>query len=213
MRVTADVTIHWDQDSFAREFWDVAWNISQRAARDIPGLETADVFQGLWEWVFEQKNWNEVQTFAKGLAITALKRQARKMARKMREQEMEDRGQYLYRTPEIRALLERAMWDDISETPDVDGYIDIQRAFAILSEAQKRAVFKRYGLGMHLTAGSSDQSNESAAVQRITQYLNIGGGPNIEIPLDNADHYVEHRKHGTASKATPDQLNEWRESQ
>lgn len=180
---------YWTQESFYDEFQENIAGICRKAARDIPGIDVDDLYQNYWVWACTPRNWKQLETMEPGLIVTSAKRKIRELARDLRIKTMEDRGEYMYTTGEIRGLLAECIWDDISMVPDIEGHIDVRRAFATLSPAQKNAIFRRYALGIHLEGGSAEQKAESRGVTRIAEYLNIGGGPGIEIPLDGVDYY------------------------
>ena len=193
MRVSADVTLYWTWEGFEDEFRETIAGIAQKASWDMPGMEVDDLRQELWLYAWE--NWDNLQVMEAGLVVKSLKRAANKAARREKLDYLEFRGVHLYTTGEVRGLMERIRWDTITETPDLEGYIDVMDAYKSLTPNRRTILYRKYGLEAALS--ESDRRTERRAIQEMTEYLNLGKGHSGELSYEDIDNYMEARRNGS----------------
>jgi hypothetical protein len=132
-----------------------------------------DVEQAIWEHV--AANWKYFAAANAESISLFMKRAARGFVRKERVDYMYFTGAFVYTPKLVAQFLDTCAWKPLEEVPDIDARVDMQEAFARLSQsapAQADAVFRRYGMGGDLTA--SEMKNAQRGVDSICHRLNSG---------------------------------------
>lgn len=98
-------------------------------------------------------------------------------------------GTFIYTPALVRSLLESSAWSLIEEAPDLEGRVDVLAAYKNLPPAQKRGVFRRFGLKVPPGEDTDTQRrNTNYGVDSICNYLNRMGGKARTYSMDELRH-------------------------
>lgn len=98
-------------------------------------------------------------------------------------------GTFVYTPALVRSILESSAWSIIEEAPDLEGRIDVQAAYRNLPPAQKRGVFRRFGLKVPPGEDTDAQRRSTNyGVDSICNYLNRMGGKARTYSMDELRH-------------------------
>lgn len=175
----------WDWDDFVATFQEDLWDIAVKVNWDGSGEDTMDVYQ--WLWMHFWENWDKAQWWKESVVTTNARKEAAAHAEQERLQYMAGMGCHIYTRAEIESRLYHALWDSISEAPDIDAHIDLNQAMKSLGKAQKSAVYRYYCWCEEFERDSTDLKNKNRGIQNILAFLNINYPPEERLSLTDAE--------------------------
>ncbi len=166
------------------KFQKIAESVAKKVAAEYPGIEAEDIRQEILVFVVEKKSTYEEYDYPDGQLRINFRKIATSYAGRERYRYIYHSAEYVYTSPEVRALFESAffqpeMWekppvkdDGISITSGgvVVALWDLDRAYNALAPLDAEVIEKRYSRGDPLT--SAEQMRLSRAIDKITRSLN-----------------------------------------
>jgi DNA-directed RNA polymerase specialized sigma24 family protein len=164
----------------------LAESVARRVSAEYPGFDAEDIRQEILLHVVEKQSTYESSDYPDGQLRKNFRQIAIRYAGRERYAYIYHSAEYVYTSPEIRALFEDAffqpeMWekaptkeDGISVTSGgiVVALWDLDRAYSALPVADAEVIAKRYERGDTLTP--AEAMRLSRAVDKITRFLNNG---------------------------------------
>ncbi|MGW0920411.1 hypothetical protein ACWD3J_15500 [Streptomyces sp. NPDC002755] len=162
----------------------IADAVARKVSFEYPGIEAEDIRQELLLHTVENQKHYEDNDYPDAQMRIRYRQIATSYAGRERYAYIYHSAEYVYTSPEIRALFEKAffqpeMWekpptkdDGISVTAGgtVVALWDLDRAYGSLAPLDAEVIEKRYARGDALT--SAEHMRVSRAIDRVTRFLN-----------------------------------------
>lgn len=171
---------------FATQWIELARRVARFTASDFPDIDADDIEGQLLVFLAERKLF-DTDPETDGYAY-ALNRKAHYFAWEERKEHLILSPQYAYRTRDVSMLLENlfdySRWAEASVPDDAKSFenshatdgiemtSDLSRAYDLLPENYKRAVYARYALGEIPPRGTSEAKLLNRAKARMAEVLN-----------------------------------------
>jgi DNA-directed RNA polymerase specialized sigma24 family protein len=164
----------------------LAESVAQRVAEEYPGIEAEDMRQEILLHIVEKKSTYEATDYPDGQLRKNFRNVAISYAGRERYTYIYHSAEYVYTSPEVRQLFERAffqpeMWETAPTKDDgvsvasggvVVALWDLDRAYSALPVLDAAVIAKRYEQGEPLS--SAETMRLSRAIDKITRSLNNG---------------------------------------
>jgi DNA-directed RNA polymerase specialized sigma24 family protein len=164
----------------------LAESVAQRVAEEYPGIEADDMRQEILLHIVEKKSTYEANDYPDGQLRKNFRNVAISYAGRERYTYIYHSAEYVYTSPEVRQLFERAffqpeMWETAPTKDDgvsvasggvVVALWDLDRAYSALPVLDAQVIAKRYEQGAPLS--SAETMRLSRAIDKITRSLNNG---------------------------------------
>lgn len=170
--------------------WDkiqtLAGSVSKRVSDEYPGIDQEDIRQEILLHVVEKRTTYEEKNYPDGQLRNNFRKIAVSYAGRERYAFLYHSAEYVYTSPEVRALFENAffqpeMWEKAPTKDDgqavtsggvVVALWDLDRAYSALAPADAEVIARRYEQGQTLT--SAETMRLSRAIDKMTRFLNNG---------------------------------------
>jgi DNA-directed RNA polymerase specialized sigma24 family protein len=170
--------MHWTR------YTKIAESVAQRVAEEYPGIEAEDIRQEILLHVVEKKSTYEATDYPDGQLRKNFRNVAISYAGKERYAYIYYSAEYVYTSPEVRQLFEKAffqpeMWETAPTKDDgvsvasggvVVALWDLDRAYSALPVLDAQVIAKRYEQGEPLS--SAETMRLSRAIDKIVRTLN-----------------------------------------
>lgn len=164
----------------------IATSVARKIAYEYPGIDAEDIRQEILLHVMEKKTTYETADYPDGQLRANFRKTAVSYAGRERYAYIYHSAEYVYTSPEVRQLFERAffqpeMWEkaptkDVGVSVAAGGVVvalwDLDRAYGLLPVLDSQVIAKRYELGETLT--SAETMRLSRAIDKIVRTLNNG---------------------------------------
>lgn len=175
-----------DMDEMLEVWRPTVQRLSRFVAHDFPETDLEEVRAGLWEFICD--NISLLNSPDQPGTVPALTRVAKELCWSQRKEQLQISAQYPYRPSDVRELLryvfERETWseapvpDDAKSLKGNDGIemcADISRAYASLSDLDRRAIFEAYGLDRLPEPKTPESRRLWKSIGRLVDALNSYG--------------------------------------
>lgn len=153
---------------FVEKHMDVVQTQARQQHKQSNLFSVEDIEQAIWlhmasnySYVMDKSS-EEISKYAYRAAATYCQRE--------REDFMYFSGSVIYSGEMVERILGESAWAELEPGVDVEGRVDVRRAFERLTMAQKVAVYQRFGLKMSTT--EIDRKHLGRGVHSITNFLN-----------------------------------------
>lgn len=152
--------------------------IASREAASRHYIDPEDVAQAVRLSIVEE--WKIYQGREADQVIAILRRRARRYIEKEVADYMYFSGAYLYTPQQVRYHLETSAWTEMTEHSDINARADVLAAWETLPPATKRAVYRRYALGIPTSEMTDAESRACRrGVDQITERMNKNVPPAV----------------------------------
>jgi hypothetical protein len=172
--------MHWTR------YTKIAESVARKVAEEYPGIEADDIRQEILLHVMEKKTTYEATDYPDGQLRRNFRQVAISYAGRERYAYIYQSSEYVYTSPEIRQLFEKAFFQpELWEKPPTkdDGVSvaaggivvalwDLDRAYSLLPVLDAEVIAKRYERGEALS--SAETMRLSRAIDKIVRTLNNG---------------------------------------
>jgi hypothetical protein len=164
------LAIPWTYEDFYVVFADRFRGMALGANWTGSGDDAEDLEQ--WLWMHFHQIWDKAQTWTEKTILTHARREIKTHAKVERIAYEEFRCEYVYDTQMVKAYLATCLWSPLTECPDVDARIDLQRGYEKLTPAQRVAIYGYYVQGSRYLQGSKEERAFSRGIKELVYQLN-----------------------------------------
>lgn len=155
-------------EAFVREHMDIVQKQARQQHKQSNLFSIEDIEQAIWLHMAENF------TYVKDKTPEEISKYAYRAAATYCKEEREDfvyfSGGALYSGQMVERILADAVWVELGPGIDVEGRVDVERAYEKLTPSQKRAVYERFALKMSKSV--LDDKSLERGIHNITNYLN-----------------------------------------